>query len=398
MLKQRYLPAESLLILVILAITTAFTSFANDLITPALPVLANVFQVNAEKMRGTIYTFFIGFGIAHIFWGSLSDILGRRIIMISGILLFVISSIGCIVTTQIEFHLIFRFLQGIGSAAGMILTRAIVRDIYGAERTTRAMSTVFIFFVPITMTMPILGGFLFTHSTWTTAFWIMVTIGILTLVIVSVFLLETAPIKLGNQKHRPFKFSTIKDILSERIFLRNTFSNMFTFASLVIILANLPNVMTIQYGFTPQQNGYMLSAFATSLAVGVLVVRVLAPRFGAQGALYIGVVFAALGWNIILLSQYFASPPLFFSALIACLAAIGTGIVFSLTPGQAMMPFTENAGTASSFYGILQYGGASSIAYISGQFANNQLLPILIIIAACSIASLLNYCFFSHHS
>lgn len=391
MIKRVTVKPEGFVILIILAITTAFTSLANDLITPTLPLLATIFQVTPERMQGSLFAFFVGFGVAHLFWGSLSDIYGRRIIMLIGIMIFCLSTMGCIITQDIDLHLTFRFLQGIGGAAGMILTRAIVRDIYGAERTTKAMSNVITLFVPVTIILPMLGGFLFTHFKWNTTFWTMEIIGILAFLAVFVFLIETAPTKLGKQKKEAITISALSRILSERSFLRNTFSNMFGFTALLIFLANFPNILVENYGLNPQQNGYFLAAFGASLSVGVLIVRLLVPRYTVNGSIYLGAGFSAFGWGIILLINYFLFPSISILITIICISTIGLGVMFTLTPGQAMVPFTQYSGTASSIYGILQYGGASTIAHFVGKLHNGNILPVVCTITTLIIFALINY-------
>ena len=389
-----FLHPESLGILAILALASALTSVSIDLLAPTLPVLSQAFDDSTGSIKLTINAFYAGFGFAHIFWGGLSDRFGRRKIMLIGICLYGVATFGCISASSLESLLLFRTLQGIGAAVGMILGRAIIRDIYGPSGATRALSTMFMLFVPIPIIAPIVSGYVVSHFNWPVIFWLMEIVAVLTLLIVMFLLMETAPIKSNKAELVVPQINNVGLILSHRFFLKNAITNMFGFATFVIFISNFSYIMTSKYAFTPQQNGMVLSSISFCLAIGVFSVRILVPRMGIKPTIMVGNYLLLGFWSIILLLQLTGMQTLNYYIVPIFFCSFSGGIILSLLPGQAMVPFSHNAGVASSIFGILQYGGSSLLAYLSGIFYEVTILTVTLTITLCAVMTLLSYWFF----
>ena len=384
---------KSLGILAILAITSSLTSVSIDLLAPALPILSKAFDDSSGSMKLTIHAFYLGFGFAHIFWGSLSDRYGRRVIMLTGLVLYCAATLACLSASSLEILLIFRSLQGIGAAVGMILGRAIIRDIYGPQRATQAVATMFMFFVPVPILAPLVSGYVVSYFNWQIIFWIMEIIALSALAIIATLLMETAPLKLERTSHVERYVHDLGLILSHRFFLRKAFTNMFCFATFVMFISNFSYIMTSQFAFTPQQNGQILSLISCCLAIGVLLVRKLVPLLGVQRTIFSGIYLLTACWSIILILQLLDIQALIYYMVPIFICSFGSGIVLSLLPGQAMVPFSSNAGAASSVFGILQYGGSALLADLSGIFYQTTALSVSVAITLCAGLTLFSYWF-----
>jgi MFS transporter, DHA1 family, multidrug resistance protein len=389
---KKYRPhPESIWIILLLALLMAFASISIDLLTPTLPILTGVFQATAYEVKLLIHTFLFGFAAAHLFWGSLSDRFGRRAILIFGILLYCFATLGCLSTRNLNILLIFRLLQGIGGATCIILCRAVVRDVYGAERATKAMSSVILVFVPIPIISPILGGFLITHFDWTYIFWTMEICALTALVLVILLLAETAPRKILKSVDVATGEIGFLPVLKNRFFLKNTLANTFCFGSLLICLTSFPYFLSSNYNFSPQQVGFFFALFDASLATGAIAVRVIVPKIGIKATLYTGFYLMLCGWSGFIIFQLLGIEALTYPATAIALACMGMGIVMSLTPGQAMVPFTLNSGAASSLYGIIQYGGATLMVLAANSFHGQSILATIVIAFLASFLSLICY-------
>ena len=385
------LDPESVWVIVLLAALMSFVSISIDLLTPTLPNLTETFDTSANNIKLVIHAFFFGYGVAHLFWGSLSDRFGRRRILLSGILLYCLATLGCIFSSNLGMLILFRLGQGIGGAAGVILARAILRDIYGAERTTRAIAGMMLIFVPIPVITPIIGGYLITHFDWLVIFRVMGICGLLAIFLVTFFLAETAPSKTsganlsmpGNHGHAA--------ILKHRFFMQNTLTNMFCFSGMLICLTHLSYFLAGNYGFSPQQTGFVIALFDASLAVGVFLVWVTVPRLGVANTIYTGLFLTVFGW-IWIMTLYSLSPEfLNLMAVGMICSCIGMGMVMSLTAGQALIPFTVNSGAASSSYGIIQYGGGTIMVVLAGLLQGDSLFFAILLATICAVLSLAGY-------
>ncbi|MFT5134469.1 MAG: DHA1 family bicyclomycin/chloramphenicol resistance-like MFS transporter, partial [Gammaproteobacteria bacterium] len=350
---------------------SALTSVSIDMLAPILPVLSAAFSDSTGSTKMTIHAFYVGFGFAHLFWGSLSDHFGRRKIMLIGICIYALATFGCISASDLDHLLFFRSLQGLGAAVGMIIGRAVIRDIYGPERSTQAVATMFLLFVPIPMVVPLLSGYVVSHFNWPSIFWIMEIFSISIFAIIFFLLMETAPSKAKNINYFSSYIKDLTVVLGNRFFLGTAFTNMFAFAAFVVFISHFPHIMTSKFEFTPQQNGLLLSMISISLAVGVFSVRKLVPKIGVKHTVMMG-IFLMLGfWIIILILQMLDIQILSFYIAPLCIASFSGGVILCLLPGQAMVPFSNNAGAASSVFGIFQYGGSAALGYLSGAFYDN---------------------------
>jgi MFS transporter, DHA1 family, multidrug resistance protein len=381
---------ESFWIICLLAFLVSFTSISVDLVTPSLPLLTKYFDASSGEVKLLVNAFFLGFAIAHLFWGVLSDRFGRRSILVIGLSLHFIATLACILSNDLNILLGFRFLQGVGGASCVILTRAVVRDIYGAERATKAMATVILVFIPIPIITPILGGFLIMHFSWQSLFFIMALCGLLALILVLVLLAETAPIKSVSSKLDPDQRGFLP-VIKNRFFMKNTLTNMFGFGALLICITNFPYFLYDNYNFTPQQVGWFFALFDAALGLGVIALRVVVPRFGLKRTVYTGLYLIAFGWTALTLLYVSDISQFMYSAIAILMSCVGMGVVMTLTPGQAMVPFTANSGAASSLYGILQYGGSTLMVTMVNSFQGESILPAIITAAVASYLSIICY-------
>lgn len=393
---NRFLLApQSNWILFLLALLLAFASLSIDLITPALPTLTKVFKASNNEITFLIQSFFIGFAIAHLFWGGLSDRYGRRPILVIGICSYCIATVACLLTNDLKLIVLFRFLQGVGGASCVVLCRAVIRDIYGAENATRAMSSMLVFFAPIPIIMPLLGGFIVSHFHWTTIFWAMLLVAMVILAMVVLLLSETASTKTQETSNTTDQQQGYSAILGNRFFIKNTLATTFCFAGLLICITSFPYYLDSELGFSSQQTGNFFSLFGAALFLGAISVKALVPRTGIVKTLYLGFFQALTGWLILLLLLANGVSNLSYLAFCVVLSTTGIGIVISLTPGQAMVPFKSNSGSASSIYGIMQYGGGTLLAFIMNSLAGPSLTMSIIMLIVASSGALLFYRVFS---
>jgi DHA1 family bicyclomycin/chloramphenicol resistance-like MFS transporter len=212
--------------------------------------------------------------------------------------------------------------------------------------------------------------------------------------LVMFLLRETVPTKSNKTERMAPSISDLGLMLTHRFFLRNALTNMFCFATFVIFISNFPYLMTSNYEFSPWQNGAALSLISCCLAVGVFSVRVLVPKIGIQKTVYVGIYLLAGFWLLILILQLVSVQTLYSYIVPGFFCSFSLGIILSLLPGQAMVPFSDNAGAASSVFGILQYGGSASLAYLSGIYFESTLLTVTIAMTLCAGMTLFSYWFF----
>ena len=151
--------------------------FSIDTYLPAFGGIAASIGATPAEMQQTLSSYLLGFAVMNLFHGALSDSLGRRPVVLAGVALFTAASVGCALSNSIGWLVFFRALQGMSAGAGMVVSRAIIRDMFPPADAQRVMSQVTIYFGVAPAVAPLIGGFLFVHADWHSIFWLLVVLG-----------------------------------------------------------------------------------------------------------------------------------------------------------------------------------------------------------------------------
>lgn len=379
---------QSLVFYGLLAVPACFAPLSIDLLVPSLPSLAVNLNARLSDAQLSIYVFVLAYGLAPFFWGSMSDRHGRKPLLLAGIVLYALASLACTIAPNIQALVVLRFFQGFAAAAGIVVARAMLRDRYGADGTTRAISTLYMFLALIPIALPIVGGYLSLFLVWSDLFLSMFVVASVSLLGVAWRIPETLNTDLSGHRVDQKPVAT-KKILGHMQFLRSTFINMFAMSGTVLFVGNYSFLSSSTYQTSSDQNGYILAAFNFSLACGIYVVRVIVPFFGVAHSIQFGVGALAVAWVSVATISMFAVPPALLLVVLVMLASFGHGIIMALSPGEALVPFSVGAGKASAIYGCIQSVGAALISYSVALLGMQHLSDVSMAIALCALCALL---------
>ena len=281
------------LLIFVLAVTSSFAPLSVDFFAPSMPGATQDLASSATAIQSTLYIFFIGYAVSPFLWGGFADKFGRRRVMLIGIVCYCLASIGCSVSPGIFELSVFRFLQGVGAASGVVIARAVLRDIHGPAGATKAISGMFLIMVWIPILAPVLGGYLATDFGWRTSFSVMALIAGLSLLGSYLWLAETLPEKtpiFSKQKNN------WTEILINPVFIGNALANMFCIGTMLLFISNYSYLSEEHFQLSAAQNGYVLATFNTGISVGVYLVRFFAPRLGVNRTISLGLWVALAGW------------------------------------------------------------------------------------------------------
>jgi DHA1 family bicyclomycin/chloramphenicol resistance-like MFS transporter len=170
-------PGPRWLLAALLACLGMLGPFSIDTYLPAFKGIADALDATPLQMQQTLSAYLLGFAVMNLFHGALADSFGRRPIVLIGVALFTLASVGCALSQSIGALVFFRAVQGMSAGAGMVVSRAIIRDLFPPSEAQRVMSQVTIYFGVAPAVAPIVGGFLFVHLDWHSIFWFLVAIG-----------------------------------------------------------------------------------------------------------------------------------------------------------------------------------------------------------------------------
>lgn len=337
---------------IILSALMAFTSLSTDIYLPAMPLMAQDLHGNAEL---TITGFLMGFCVAQLIWGPLSDHFGRRLPLFIGMALFMIGSVGCALSTDISEIVFWRVFQALGACTGPMLARAMIRDLFSRTRAAQMLSTLMIIMAIAPIAGPLLGGQMIKFTTWHAIFWLLAVIG--GMMFVSLFWLpETLPEEKRVKASLPSAFRNYYALLTNTTFMRFTLCLTFYYVAAYAFITGSPFVYITYFGVEPQHYGWLFALNIVGLMGMSVINRRLVQHYSLEVLLKFAVVTAAVAALILA-----AAAKLEIGGLILIVAAVFVffsmnGIIAATSTAAALDSVPNVAGSASALMGSLQYG------------------------------------------
>jgi MFS transporter, DHA1 family, multidrug resistance protein len=367
----------------ILGLLSALGPFAIDMYLPALPAIGLDLHAGTREVQLSLMAFFLAIGVCQLVYGPLADMFGRKPPLYFGLVLFALGSIGCSLAPNIETLIAFRFIEGVGACAGMVIPRAIVRDLHTGPEATRLMSMLMLVFSVSPILAPLAGSLVVSLASWRVIFWAVTAAALLGIVMISLWLHETRPAEQRATSSLAGAMAGYALLLRDRHFLGLTFIGAFGMAGFFSYLANSSFVLIEHYGLTPAQYSIFFAANAASF-IGVSQFNGhLSERFGLPRVVRIGV----LGAMVPALALFVAfaagidSLPLLAMLVFASFGFLG--LVVPTTSVMALDEHGEIAGTASALLGTLQMVTGAVVMACIAPFVNGSAMPMVTGIAAC---------------
>ncbi|MBA2238993.1 MAG: multidrug effflux MFS transporter [Lysobacter sp.] len=331
-----------------------FGPFSIDTIFPAFAVMGEEFGAGKLAMQQTISVYLIAYGLMSLVHGPLSDAIGRRKVILGGLVVFTLASAGCALSTELSTLLVFRAVQGLSAGVGMIVGRAVIRDVLHGEDAQRLMSQVSMIFGIAPAIAPIIGGWILGWSNWPAIFWFLVAFSLVLLVGTWRMLPETHPVE-ARMKAAPRRL--LRDyaaIFFNRRFQRLAAAGAFNFAALFLYIASAP-VFVLEHlrlggrsldegdfgwFFVPTIGGMVIGAFVSGRAAG----RITGVQLVGAGFACAAVAMAFnLGYN-----AWTQVPRLPFAVMPMTLYAFGVALVSPILALAILDMYPRQRGAASS--------------------------------------------------
>src|SRR3954463_7120999 len=263
-------PTLTPLLLAVLALLSSFTPLSIDMYLPALPVIAVDLHGTAGDIQLTLSAFMIAFGFGQIFYGPAGDRFGRRPVILGGIAVYVVTSIGCAFAAEDGHLVLLRFLQGLSACGGGVLAWTMVRDLAEKDQAARAMSLMMACTSIAPMLAPLLGGQILWFLGWRAIFWTLAIIGVIALTVAYSRLPET----LRPEYRQPLVLSAILkrfgELVRHRAFMGYAFTSTFQFSALMSFLSGSPFVFIEKYGIAPRAYGLIFGGMIIFMTLGSL--------------------------------------------------------------------------------------------------------------------------------
>ncbi|WP_110748845.1 multidrug effflux MFS transporter [Phyllobacterium leguminum] len=372
---------------VILGLVSAIGPFAIDMYLPALPTIGADLQAETSAVQMSLLAFFISMGLAQLFVGPLSDMLGRKMPLYAGLVLFAIGSIGSALAGDIDTLVAFRFLQGIGASAGMVIPRAVVRDLHTGVDAARLMSMLMLVFSISPILAPLTGTAIISFFGWRGVFWAVLIAALIGMVLLATSLKETRPKSARVESSLGSALGAYRLLLKDGNFLGLTFIGGLGLSSFFVYLASSSFVLIDHYGLTPTQYSIAFSINAVSFFSVSQLSGWLADRYGLVRVVRMAVTGYAVAMALMVAVMMSGFQSLY---VMAAFLFVGYGFLGLVLPTTSVLALEEHgqiAGTASALMGTLQFVAGAIAMGIAGAFFDGTAMPMVVAIAACAVAA-----------
>jgi DHA1 family bicyclomycin/chloramphenicol resistance-like MFS transporter len=376
--------------LLILGSLSAFGPLSIDLYLPALPSLQSHFHAAADSVQLTLTACLVGLAAGQALAGPLSDSLGRRKPLLIGVAAYALASLLCAFAPSVGALTAGRLIQGFAGAAGIVIARAVVRDLYSGTAMVRFFSTLMLVNGLAPVLAPILGGQLLKVTAWQGLFGVLAAIGAVLLAAVFLGLPESLPASARRAASLGDTLRTFRGLAADRRFLGYALAAGLSFAAMFAYISGSPFVVEQVYRLSPQEFSFMFGANALGLILlGQLNGR-LVGRVRTIVLLRAGLVQCAAG-GVALLAVTLLGLGFWPTAVCLWFVVASIGLVTPNATALALADHGGNAGTASAFLGVTQFLIGGIVAPLTGPHGTSlmaETLPMALVVAVMGAAAL----------
>ncbi|MCC7271202.1 MAG: Bcr/CflA family multidrug efflux MFS transporter [Alphaproteobacteria bacterium] len=373
----------------ILGALTAFAPLSIDMYLPALPTLERAFAASTDAVQRTLASFFLGFALGQATYGPVADRFGRKPPLYFGLGLFVAASVGCALAPSVEALTVLRFVQAVGACSGMVIARAMVRDLFDPQDAARVYSSLMLVTGVAPILAPIAGGVVLARLGWAAIFWTLALLGVAALVATHLRLPEShrgdpsQPLALGRS------LVAYGRILRDRRFVGYAAGGGVAMAGMFAYIAGSPFVFIDLHGVAAADYGWLFGLNAMGFVVAAQVNGRLLPRGAHDRALRVAGLVQAAAVVLLVAMAVTGSGGLAGLVVPIFVYVAALGFIMPNAAALAMAPYGRAAGVASALLGTLQFSLAAVASTAVGLLHDGTALPMAATMATCGLLALL---------
>lgn len=368
----------------ILGLLTAIGPFAIDMYLPALPSIGDKLNASIPEVQASLMTFLGAVAVCQIFYGPISDMVGRKPPLYFGLVVFTVASLAASLSPTIGWLIVARFVQGIGACAMMAIPRAVVRDYHTGPDAARLMTLLMLVFSVSPILAPLTGSLIIELWSWRGIFMLMAFCAVLGIVLLTFAMPETRPKEMRLDSSVSSALASYATLLRDRRFLGLSFIGGFGMASFFGFLANSSFVYIDHYGLDPTQYSFAFSVNAVAFIGVSQFTATLARRHGFNAIIRLAATsFSAI--TLVLLVLFLAGVDML--PVLMVFLFFSFGCLGLIIPSSAVLALDDHgaiAGSASALMGTIQMVTGAGVMAIVSAFFNGTAIPMVAGIAVCA--------------
>lgn len=383
--------AKSLLLLIVLLVA-CLAGIASDIYAPSLPAISASLHTPIDLVQWSMAIYMLGLSISQLIYGPLSDGFGRRPILMLGLVIFLLGTTICYLSSSINALNLGRFVQGCGAGACAALWRSTFRDVFSGTELAKYGSYLSVCMVLVVPAAPTLGGYLQEYFDWRASFVFLGCYAVISFLLVGFLFEETSQHHEKSRLKLSFIATTYGELLRSRLFMGYSVCVFFTYGAFFSWFAVGPVLIIDRLGYSPVAFGWMsFVALCGAMAIGSTLNARLIERFGLYTMLRFGWSLTFLSGVTLLVGHWLfgVSAPLIVSSV--TIFYLGSTFIYANTFAGAFAKCGKIAGFAGALYGSLQIAGASVLGALVSYLPDNTQVPLACVYMGCTAAAWLVY-------
>lgn len=371
----------------ILGTIAAVGPFTTDMYLPAFPAVGADLGATPGAVQGTLVTYFLALALGQLAYGPLADRFGRRGPLLGGFAVYTLASIGCALAQDIGALSALRFLQALGGCSGMVIARAVVRDVAEGPENVRLMASLMLVMGVAPVIAPTIGGLMLDLTGWRGIFLVLALYGAVVIALIALALRETLPPSRRRRDSPVATLALFGALLRERHFLGHALAAALPISGMFAYIIGSPYVFMELFGTSPQLYGVIFGLNAAGIVGMSQVISRLAHRGPPERLLGRTSWVPVMAGAVVVLGALMGSFWVIAAGLFGYVASIGA--VVPLAAAAAMARQGHAAGSASALIGVMQFGLGGALGAVIGAVHDGTALPMAAAVAACGLGGLL---------
>ncbi|MDF2155790.1 multidrug efflux MFS transporter EmrD [Vibrio sp. CAU 1672] len=370
----------------LIAILTAVGQMTQTMYVPSIGHMAGEFLVSASSLQAVMACYLIPYGLSQFVYGTLSDRLGRKPVIITGLVVYIIGTLVALFAQQYEWFLAGSFIQGLGIGCGGAMSRTLTRDCFEGEQLHRANSLISMCVIFSPLIAPVLGGYLTEVVGWRSSYLFLALFGIAVMITIMTSMTETLPAE--KRKHEPV-LKSYHYVLSDKRFQGYLLCLVATFAGVAVFEAAAGVLLGGVLGLSATSVSLLFVLPIPGYLLGAGLSSYIAKRRSERRALNIGLVAIITGSAIVLVPGLFGLTTALTLVGGATLYFLGAGVLFPAATTGALAPLPYHAGTGGAILGGMQNLGAGIVTLLAAMFPAQNQMPLGCLMLAMSLLAML---------
>jgi DHA1 family bicyclomycin/chloramphenicol resistance-like MFS transporter len=372
-------------LVLILGALTAFNSMSIDMYLPAFPQIARDLSVPIGTVQLSVSAFLFGSAIGQLFYGPVADRWGRKRPLFFGLGLYIVSTVGCALVHSGEGLLFWRVVMALGGGASIVISRAIVRDLYDTAEAARMFSLLMLVMGAAPILAPLAGGQLLLFTGWRGIFVFLALFGVLSFCAALVWLPESLPVEKRIQHRFRDMVTSYGRLLGNRQYLAYAIALGAVAGFNFSYISGAPHLFIELHGISPQHFGIIFGLNACGLIGASQLNRKLLRHYPSEQILRVTFSINVLGALLLTLATATGIGGFLAQLVLLFICLCTTGLLYPNVTALALAPFATSAGSASALLGTIQYTmGATAGAFV-GMFHNGTGLPMILTMTCCAV-------------